>query len=90
MMTRSTALALAAGLAFALSVSGCAMLGIGQPREANACYWLSNVTNEWQDWPQAATRQDCFALDSCNGGRGESGGGCYKWAASADAPQNRW
>lgn len=90
MMTRSTALALAASLAFALGVSGCAMLGIGDHREPKACYWLSNVTNEWQEWPEAPTRQRCFELDSCSGGRGDSGGGCYKWAASANAPQNNW
>lgn len=90
-MTRSTALTLAASFAFALIVSACAAFGeLGEPRRANACYWLSNVTNQWEAWPEAETKQHCYELDSCSGGLGASGGGCYKWSSGPDGPQNRW
>ncbi len=57
-----------------------------------ACFWLSNVTNEWVDSPTSATTSgQCQALDSCQkGGGGQSGGGCYKWTISASDPQNQW
>ena len=57
-----------------------------------ACFWLSNVTNEWQAAPQGqVTKGQCQALDSCQkGGGGQSGGGCYKWTISASDPQNQW
>lgn len=34
--------------------------------------------------------ESCYALDSCNGGLGASGGGCYKWADSADGEAYPW
>jgi hypothetical protein len=56
-----------------------------------ACYWLSNDANPtWRPIPHLATQQQCFAQDSCDGGLGHSGGGCYKWAEGPDAPRQPW
>ncbi|MEZ5996050.1 MAG: toll/interleukin-1 receptor domain-containing protein [Hyphomonadaceae bacterium] len=56
-----------------------------------ACYWLSNdASPSWRPMPQFSTIQQCFAQDSCDGGLGQSGGGCYKWAAGPDAPRQPW
>ncbi|MBL3597356.1 hypothetical protein JMM63_17610 [Rhodovulum sulfidophilum] len=59
---------------------------------ADSCFWMSTDSgNPWVPAPQGDVDKDkCFALDSCDGGKGESGGGCYKWAASADAPREPW
>ncbi|MCE3255741.1 MAG: hypothetical protein K0R25_1235 [Rickettsiaceae bacterium] len=32
----------------------------------------------------------CFRLDSCNGGLGESNGGCYKWSLGPDGEHESW
>jgi hypothetical protein len=36
------------------------------------------------------TKEECFELDSCDGGKGLSCGGCYKWASSATADREPW
>lgn len=90
MMSRHAALAVLASLAFAASVSACATLFDARPEQPMACYWLSNVTNRWEAWPEAPSRQRCYELDSCSGGLGMSGGGCYKWSTGPDGPQGRW
>lgn len=58
----------------------------------DSCFWLSNTTDEWGPAPQGAVSEaQCQALDSCQpGGGGQSGGGCYKWTASATDPPNQW
>jgi hypothetical protein len=91
-MRRTSLAALLATVTIAACVSACASFNPFAPRvEAHAqCYWLSNVTNAWQAMPEADTRQRCYQLDSCSGGEGQSGGGCYKWTARANDPQNRW
>jgi hypothetical protein len=89
-MSRSNAVALAASVAFAVSVSACATLFHHEPEPPLACYWLSNVTNQWQAMPQVQARQQCYELDSCSGGLGMSGGGCYKWSRGPDGPQGHW
>ena len=61
------------------------------------CYWMENVSGRFE-WVPAEVgglyRNEgydrCFALDSCDGGRGESAGGCYKWARSAQAARVLW
>lgn len=59
--------------------------------QSAACFWLqSGPAGRWQAMPQFSNKQACFAQDSCDGGLGQSGGGCYKWADSADAPAQRW
>ena len=35
-------------------------------------------------------KKECFELDSCDGGLGKSGGGCYKWAETANDPRLVW
>lgn len=49
-------------------------------------YWISTV----DAFGGQFNKKDCFLADSCNGGVGMSGGGCYKWAKSADAPPESW
>ncbi|NEO82184.1 DUF4430 domain-containing protein [Moorena sp. SIO4G3] len=57
------------------------------------CYWMENYTGNynWVDAPQGnISKQECHKLDSCDGGLGESGGGCYKWAITANGPRIPW
>lgn len=79
--------------AMALGASGCA-LGDGFWRQSSdqqfACYWMSVDGSRWEKQSAATTKERCFQLDSCSGGEGESGGGCYKWAASPLAPGMSW
>lgn len=65
----------------------------GNPAVASpSCYWMSNnAGNPWVPAPQGkVSKEQCFDLDSCNGGKGTSGGGCYKWAANAGAKGTSW
>ena len=56
----------------------------------NHCYWMNSSSgkNIWELTPY--NKLDCFKMDSCDGGQGRSGGGCYKWAASPDADRLPW
>ncbi|MFO0612628.1 MAG: hypothetical protein U0414_08580 [Polyangiaceae bacterium] len=56
------------------------------------CYWMENVTGryEWVPATWVSSFDKCFAMDSCDGGRGESGGGCYKWADCATCARAPW
>jgi monoamine oxidase len=66
------------------------LLGSALPAAA-ACFWLEQGSAaNWKPWPKAATKQACFELDSCAGGLGKSGGGCYKWSSSAAAHPEAW
>lgn len=62
--------------------------------QAEQCYWMENYDTHfcWVPAPQGEVDQaGCQALDSCSeGGGGESGGGCYKWAASTAATGASW
>ena len=89
-MPRTRLAALLAAGTIALCVSACGTLNPFHQQAPAQCYWLSNVTNQWQARPDVDTRQLCYQLDSCSGGQGESGGGCYKWTAGPNDPQNRW
>lgn len=60
------------------------------------CFWMENYSGNFK-WVPASTvyhkeltKQECFELDSCDGGLGRSAGGCYKWATSPDAPRIKW
>ena len=62
-------------------------------KPAGRCYWMENYSGQYQ-WVPANTvygrepsREECFELDSCNGGKGRSGGGCYRWSAAVDSLQ---
>ncbi len=60
------------------------------------CYWMENYSGKylWVDanavYQRVLNKKDCYALDSCSGGLQMSGGGCYKWATSADAKPLPW
>lgn len=56
------------------------------------CYWMeSSPPYSWVPAPQGnISKQECYNLDSCGGGLGQSGGGCYKWAISSDSPGTPW
>jgi hypothetical protein len=56
------------------------------------CYWMENTSGNYCWVPSSWTPsfRDCFAADSCDGGLGRSGGGCYKWATGSDAPRAPW
>lgn len=54
------------------------------------CYWMENTSGEYR-WERTAwDYESCFELDSCDGGLGASGGGCYKWADSPDGERYPW
>ena len=75
------------------STSGC---GENHEKHQKACYWMENYSGnfEWvlaEDiYKKVLTKEECFQLDSCDGGKGLSGGGCYKWASSAIADRESW
>ena len=77
----------------AAAISACSMTdksGASHFNASMACYWMSNLDSHWQAMPDLETKTQCFEMDSCSGGEGGSGGGCYKWAAGADAPGQHW
>lgn len=75
--------------AFALGVSACTTAP-REPQVQAACYWMTPDGAGWQAMSHVDTKQTCFALDSCSGGLGQSGGGCYKWARGTEAPALAW
>lgn len=60
------------------------------PAAVAQCYWLSNEGAGWMGRPDLTDAELCFEMDSCSGGVGLSGGGCYKWAISPNAPARPW
>jgi uncharacterized protein YjdB len=57
------------------------------------CYWMENTSGNfcWVPSPSPVpTIHECAALDSCDGGGGRSGGGCYKWADCSDCARAPW
>jgi hypothetical protein len=83
-MKRHLMLSVAVGLA--LAVTGCASLS--KPKAG--CYWMTQDGSRWVARPDVESKQQCFALDSCSGGQGMSGGGCYKWSTSPTAAAQKW
>lgn len=94
---------IAASLAVVLSLAGCKVrpepatetetsaAPAAAPVEAiHQCYWLSNTGEGWVPRPEFPDPDFCYELDSCSGGIGMSGGGCYKWAAGPDEPGMPW
>ncbi|MDY7007517.1 MAG: hypothetical protein SWX82_27190 [Cyanobacteriota bacterium] len=75
-----------------LVISGLAVVDSSLAADAK-CYWMENYSGEynWVDAPQGnVSKEECYALDSCDGGLGQSGGGCYKWATAAKADRIPW
>jgi len=64
--------------------------------EIFGCYWMENYSGNYNWVPVTEislfniSKAECFALDSCDGGLGLSGGGCYKWAEGANEPRESW
>ncbi|OED38156.1 hypothetical protein AB833_20985 [Chromatiales bacterium (ex Bugula neritina AB1)] len=57
------------------------------------CYWMENSSGNycWVKSPSGVGDiNSCKALDSCNGGGGASGGGCYKWAECPNCNRFPW
>ena len=55
------------------------------------CYWMENYSGKYNWVPfKYADKGQCYQLDSCDGGKGLSGGGCYKWAAGPNAARQPW
>ena len=62
-----------------------------------SCYWMTRVGSGW-GWVSAERglmykgegKHQCYLLDSCDGGMSRSGGGCYKWAFSAEDERIPW
>jgi len=74
-------------------------VGIGCPVYPDTtCYWLGyheNSTGTWGSWcwspaTWAPTVNTCYQMDSCNGGLGYSGGGCYKWSSGSEGAPASW
>ena len=72
-------------------------LEIGCPiYEGEQCYWMGfHDTGTWSAWcwepaNWAPDFTACYEMDSCDGGLGYSGGGCYKWATSSEATRFPW
>lgn len=80
--------------ALALMLPGCATTTPETPGSRTAaaqqCYWLSNEGAGWVARPDLTDAETCFEMDSCSGGGGMSGGGCYKWTVGADGAQTAW
>jgi hypothetical protein len=76
-----------------MSVCGCNQsVSDGKPQ----CFWMEIYSGKFKWVPadtihhRMLTKQECFERDSCDGGLGRPGGGCYKWATSPDAPRIKW
>lgn len=60
--------------------------------QGTGCYWMENFSGNFCFIPagNASDINACFALDSCSGGLGYSGGGCYKWADCSNCTAYPW
>lgn len=93
MSQRTTAFTLVAGLFLAFGAASCITInnhGTMARQESFSCYWMTQDGARWVSFRGVTTKDECRMLDSCSGGEGQSGGGCYKWAASATAPAQKW
>ncbi len=59
--------------------------------EGEGCYWMENTSGNycWVPWPNTDIHL-CKRRDSCDGGDGWSGGGCYKWAGASSGTRAAW
>lgn len=87
--SRALWLSLIAGVTIAGALSACATRD-EHPAAAAQCYWLSNQGAGWVARPDLPDAELCFEMDSCSGGVGLSGGGCYKWAVAPNASATPW
>lgn len=73
-------------LLVALALAGCIVV----KEDGTGCYWMENVSGGYSWVSTSLDFQSCYAQDSCDGGLGESGGGCYKWADCSDCERYPW
>ena len=62
-------------------------------QETGSCFWMENWSGKYFWVPvknTTMTKEDCYMLDSCDGGLGYSNGGCFKWAVTPDSPRLPW
>lgn len=64
------------------SDSGCSCVCHVYETEEPQCYWMENYTGDSCWLPTSYDEAQCFALNSCGEGGGQSGGGCYMWATT--------
>lgn len=79
-----------------LSLTCLSFNSLAKTNDGNQCYWMENVSGKYE-WVStevtgmgALTKDECYSMDSCDGGEGLSGGGCYKWAKSAQSEREPW
>ena len=59
--------------------------------DAEGCFWMENTSGNYCWVPWTGTDLDqCKRLDSCDGGDGWSGGGCYKWSEGSAGARAPW
>ena len=76
-----------------LALTACKSFNLfGEPQ----CYWEKNYQSEHK-WILAEevmgdkyNKSSCYAADSCHGGLGQSGGGCYKWSVGPNGKAIAW
>ena len=76
-----------------LALTACKSFSLfGEPH----CYWKENYSGKYKWIPsenvigEKYSKSSCYAADSCSGGLGQSGGGCYKWSVGADGEAIAW
>ena len=62
-----------------LSENGCSCICAVYESPEGACYWMENYTGDFCWLPTAWDEGQCFQMNSCGDGGGQSGGGCYAW-----------
>ena len=67
----------------------------GPIRPEPTCFWMESKRPYcWVPaeigFYRGGGKQQCFELDSCDGGLGRSSGGCYKWAYSESSKRIDW
>ena len=54
-----------------------------------SCFWMQNYgAMAWV--PSYTDYNGCRALDGCDGGGNQSGGGCYKWSVGSNGCRSSW
>ena len=70
---------------------------LAKEKKGYGCYWMDNPNENFRWFPaekggmyHGEGIKQCYRLDSCHGGKGDSNGGCYKWALSSKAKGVDW
>ena len=87
-------------ISMAIGLNGCGTLtkNNAPKNDACQCFWMENYSGQYKWVPFESirategkiTKTECYALDSCDGGLGHSGGGCYKWALGPENNRVPW